>query len=257
MKLPLSWLKDYTDIEGISNKEYDARLTMSGSKVECVEYLGEEISNVVTGEILSVEKHPDSDHLVICQLNVGKDEPIQIVTGAPNVTESSIGEICPVCLHKSTLPGGVKITKGKLRGVVSNGMMCSFQELGLDHGCVPYACENGILFLPKGTPVGVDIKTVLGLDEYVAEFEITSNRPDCLSVIGLARETAATFNRPFNVKTPVVNGCGENINDYVSVRVDEPELCPRYTARIVKNIKIEPSPAWLRERLFAAGCTPN
>ena len=256
MKLPLSWLKDYTDIEGISNKEYDARLTMSGSKVECVEYLGEEINNVVTGEILSVEKHPDSDHLVICQLNVGKEEPVQIVTGAPNVTESSIGEICPVCLHKSTLPNGVKITKGKLRGVVSNGMMCSFQELGLDHGCVPYACDNGILFLPKGTPIGVDIKTVLGLDEYVAEFEITSNRPDCLSVIGLARETAATFNRPFNVKTPVVKGCGENINDYVSVRVDEPELCPRYTARIVKNIKIEPSPAWLRERLFAAGVRP-
>ncbi len=256
MKLPLSWLKDYTNIDGVSPKEYDAKMTMSGSKVECVDYLGEEINNVVTGKILSVEKHPDSDHLVICQIDAGKEEPIQIVTGAPNVTEASVGEICPVCLHKSTLPGGVKITKGKLRGVVSNGMMCSFQEVGLDHGCVPYACDNGILFLPKDTPVGVDIKGVLGLDEYVADFEITSNRPDCLSVIGLARETAATFERPFAVKDPVVKGCGGDIKDYVSVRVDEPELCPRYTAKIVKNIKIEPSPAWMRERLFAAGVRP-
>ncbi len=256
MKLPLSWLKDYTNIDGVTPKEFDAKMTMSGSKVESVDYLGAEINNVVTGEILSVEKHPDSDHLVICQINVGKEEPIQIVTGAPNVTEASIGEICPVCLHKSTLPGGVKITKGKLRGVVSNGMMCSFQELGLDHGCVPYACDNGILFLPKGTPVGVDIKGVLGLDEYVADFEITSNRPDCLSMIGLAREAAATFQRPFAVKEPVIKGCGGDVKEYISVRVDEPELCPRYTAKIVKNIKIEPSPAWMRERLFASGVRP-
>ncbi len=256
MKLPLSWLKDYTNIDGVTPKEFDAKMTMSGSKVESVDYLGAEINNVVTGEILSVEKHPDSDHLVICQINVGKEEPIQIVTGAPNVTEASIGEICPVCLHKSTLPGDVKITKGKLRGVVSNGMMCSFQELGLDHGCVPYACDNGILFLPKGTPVGVDIKGVLGLDEYVADFEITSNRPDCLSMIGLAREAAATFQRPFAVREPVIKGCGGDVKEYISVRVDEPELCPRYTAKIVKNIKIEPSPAWMRERLFASGVRP-
>ena len=256
MKLPLSWLKDYTNIDGVTPKEFDAKMTMSGSKVESVDYLGAEISNVVTGKILSVEKHPDSDHLMICQIDVGADEPVQIVTGAPNVTETSVGEICPVCLHNSTLPGGVKITKGKLRGVVSNGMMCSFQELGLDHGCVPYACDNGILFLPEGTPVGADIKGILGLDEYVADFEITSNRPDCLSMIGLARETAATFQRPFTVKEPAVKGCGGDIADYVSVQVDEPELCPRYTAKIVKNIKIEPSPAWMRDRLFAAGVRP-
>lgn len=256
MKLPLSWLKDYTNLDGVSPKEFDAKMTMSGSKVESVDYLGAEISNVVTGEILSVEKHPDSDHLVICQINTGAEEPVQIVTGAPNVTEASIGEICPVCLHKSTLPGGVKITRGKLRGVVSGGMMCSFQELGLDHGCVPYACDNGILFLPKGTPVGVDIKGVLGLDEYVADFEITSNRPDCLSMIGLAREAAATFQRPFAVREPAVKGCGGDVRDYVSVQVNEPELCPRYTAKIVKNIKIEPSPAWMRERLFASGVRP-
>ncbi len=256
MKLPLSWLKDYTNIDGISPAEFDAAMTMSGSKVECVDYLGAEINNVVTGKILSVEKHPDSDHLVICQIDAGQGEPVQIVTGAPNVTENSIGEICPVCLHKSTLPGGVKITRGKLRGVMSNGMMCSFQELGLEHGCVPYACDNGILFLPQDTPIGFDIKGVLGLDEYVADFEITSNRPDCLSIIGLARETAATFQRPFVVKDPEVKGCGDDIANYVSVQVNEPTLCPRYSAKIVKNIKIEPSPAWLRERLFAAGVRP-
>lgn len=256
MKLPLSWLSDYTDITGITPQEYDAKMTMSGSKVEEVLYLGAEINNVVTGEVLSVIDHPDSDHLKICQLNVGQTEPVQIVTGAPNVTPDSVGEICPVALHKSTLPGGVKITKGKLRGQVSNGMMCSFQELGLAHGCVPYACENGILFLPKGTPVGVDVKTVLGLDDYVADFEITSNRPDCLSVIGLARETAATFGRPFSLKTPSVKGCGGDINDLIAVEVKDPDLCPRYTARLVKNIQIAPSPAWMRERLHASGVRP-
>ena len=256
MKLPLSWLKDYTNIDGVTPKEYDARLTMSGSKVEEVYYLGAEIDNVVTGKILSVVDHPDSDHLKICQLDVGQGEPVQIVTGAPNVTPDSVGEVCPVCLHKSTLPGGVKITQGKLRGVPSNGMMCSFQELGLSHGCVPYACENGILFLPEGTPVGEDIKKVLGLDDWVADFEITSNRPDCLSVIGLARETAATFDRPFAVKTPVVHGCGGDIRTQMSVEVRDPDLCPRYTARLVKNIKIEPSPAWMRERLHACGVRP-
>lgn len=256
MKLPLSWLSDYTDISGVTPKEYDARLTMSGSKVEEVYYLGAEIENVVTGKVLSVVDHPDSDHLKICQIDVGQGEPIQIVTGAPNVTPDSVGEICPVALHKSTLPGGVKITKGKLRGEVSNGMMCSFQELGLTHGCVPYACENGILFLPEGTPVGEDIKKVLGLDDYVADFEITSNRADCFSVIGLARETAATFDRPFTVKEPVVKGCGEDINKYMSVEVVDTDLCPRYTARLVKNIKIEPSPAWMRERLHACGVRP-
>ena len=256
MKLPLSWLSDYTDISGVTPKEYDARLTMSGSKVEEVYYLGAEIENVVTGKVLSVVDHPDSDHLKICQIDVGQDEPIQIVTGAPNVTPDSVGEICPVALHKSTLPGGVKITKGKLRGEVSNGMMCSFQELGLTHGCVPYACENGILFLPEGTPVGEDIKKVLGLDDYVADFEITSNRADCFSVIGLARETAATFDRPFSVKEPVVKGTGDDIGKYMSVEVVDTDLCPRYTARLVKNIKIEPSPAWMRERLHACGVRP-
>lgn len=256
MKLPFSWLSEYVSLDGVTPHEYDARLTMSGSKVENVDYLGAEISNVVTGKILSVEEHPDSDHLKICQLDVGQEEPVQIVTGAPNITSASVGAVCPVALHKSTLPGGVKITKGKLRGVPSNGMMCSFQELGIDHGCVPYACDNGILLFPEGTEVGVDVKKVIGLDDYVADFEITSNRPDCLSVIGLARETAATFDRPLTLHEPVVHGCGGNVADYISVEIQEPTLCPRYTAKVVKNIKIEPSPAWMRERLFAAGVRP-
>lgn len=256
MKLPFSWLSEYVDITGITPHEYDAKLTMSGSKVESVDYLGAEIENVVTGKILSVEDHPDSDHLKICQLDVGQDEPVQIVTGAPNITPQTVGRVCPVALHKSTLPGGVKITKGKLRGVPSNGMMCSFQELGVDHGCVPYACDNGILLFPEGAEAGTDVKKALGLDDYVADFEITSNRPDCLSVIGLARETAATFKRPLRLREPAVRGCGGDVKDYVSVEVREPKLCTRYTAKVVKNIKIEPSPAWMRERLFASGVRP-
>ena len=253
MKLPMSWLSEFVDMDGISNQEYDAKMTMSGSKVEEVVYLGREFKNVVTGKILSNVPHPDSDHLVICQVDVGKEEPIQIVTGAPNAI---VGSVVPVALHKSTLPGGVKITKGKLRGVPSNGMMCSFEELGLTLNDTPYGDPEGLLLMPEGTPVGVDIRTVVGLDEYVAEFEITSNRPDCMSVIGLARETAATFDRELKLHTPVIKGCGGDINEHLSITNEAPDLCPRYTARLVKNIKIEPSPAWMRERLHAAGVRP-
>ncbi|HBI64402.1 MAG TPA: phenylalanine--tRNA ligase subunit beta [Clostridiales bacterium] len=253
MKLPMSWLSEFVDMSGVTNKEYADKMTMSGSKVEEVIYLGEEFKNVVTGRILSNEPHPDSDHLVICQVDVGKEEPIQIVTGAPN---AHVGSIVPVALHKSNLPGGVKITKGKLRGVPSNGMMCSHEELGLTLNEIPYGDPDGLLLMPEDTPVGVDIRTVIGLDEYVTDFEITSNRPDCMSIIGLARETAATFNRPLQLHEPVVKGCGGDIREDLSVQVDVPELCPRYTARLVKNIKIEPSPAWMRERLHAAGVRP-
>lgn len=253
MKLPMSWLAEFVDMTGISNKEYADKMTMSGSKVEEVVYLGDEIKNVVTGKILSNVPHPDSDHLVICQVDVGKDEPIQIVTGAPN---AEVGRVVPVALHKSYLPGGVKITKGKLRGVPSNGMMCSHEELGLTLNEIPYGNPDGLLLMPEGTPVGVDIKTLVGLDEYVTDFEITSNRPDCLSVIGLARETAATFERELKLHEPVVKGIGGSINDELSVEVEATDLCPRYTARLVKNIKIEPSPAWMRERLHAAGVRP-
>ena len=253
MKLPMSWLSEFVDMSGITMKEYAAKMTMSGSKVEEIDYLGEEIKNVVTGKILSNVPHPDSDHLVICQVDVGKEEPIQIVTGAPN---AHVGSIVPVALHKSFLPGGVKITKGKLRGVPSNGMMCSHEELGLTLNEIPYGDPDGLLLMPEGTPVGEDIRKVIGLDENVTDFEITSNRPDCLSIIGLARETAATFQRELKLHKPVVKGCGGDINADLSVQVDAPDLCPRYTARLVKNIKIEPSPAWMRERLHAAGVRP-
>lgn len=253
MKLPMSWLSEFVDMTGITLKEYADKMTMSGSKVEEIVYLGDEIKNVVTGKILSSEPHQDSDHLMICQVDVGKEEPIQIVTGAPN---AHVGSIVPVALHKSFLPGGVKITKGKLRGVPSNGMMCSHEELGLTLNELPYGDPDGLLLMPEGTPVGEDIRKVVGLDESVADFEITSNRPDCLSIIGLARETAATFMRDLKLHEPVVKGCGGDIRNDLSIQVDAPDLCPRYTARLVKNIKIEPSPAWMRERLHAAGVRP-
>ncbi len=254
MKLPLKWLSDYVNIDGICTKEYADKMTMSGSKVESVAYLGAEINNVITGKILSTEKHPDSDHLIICQLDVGRTEPIQIVTGAQNVAPN---QVVPVAMHKSTLPGGVKITKGKLRGVPSNGMMCSFQELGLTLHEIPYGDENGILIFPEGTPVGEDVRKIVGLDEHVVEFEITSNRPDCLSVIGLARETAATFDRSYTIRKPEIRRPSEeSIHDYLKVSVACPDLCKRYVAKVVKDIHIAPSPAWMRERLFAAGVRP-
>ena len=245
MKLPLSWLKDYMNTDGIENSEYMHKMTMSGSIVEGIENAADEFKNVVTGKILKIEKHPDADKLVVCQVDVGEDAPIQIVTGATNVFE---GAVVPVAKHKSTLPGGVKITKGKLRGVESFGMMCSTDELGISE-----ERATGILILSDDTPIGEDITKVLGLDENVAEFEITSNRPDCMSIIGLARETAATFNRPFNVNVPQVKENSENAADMASVEIRNTDLCSRYIGRIVKNVKIAPSPEWMQKRLKACG----
>lgn len=245
MKLPLSWLKDYMNIDGIDNAAYTHALTMSGSMVEGIENPAEEFENVVVGKIVKIEKHPDADKLVVCQVDVAENEPIQIVTGAKNVFE---GAVVPVAKHKSRLPGGVKITKGKLRGVPSFGMMCSTDELGISE-----ERATGILILPEDTPIGEDITKVLGLDESVAEFEITSNRPDCMSIIGLARETAATFNRPFSIPDSLLKENGENINDYASIEVEDSLLCPRYVARVVKNVKIGPSPEWMQKRLKACG----
>lgn len=245
MRLPLSWLKDYMNTDGIENAEYMHKMTMSGSIVEGIENAADEFKNVVTGKILKIEKHPDADKLVVCQVDVGEDAPIQIVTGATNVFE---GAVVPVAKHKSTLPGGVKITKGKLRGVESFGMMCSTDELGISE-----ERATGILILSDDTPIGEDITKVLGLDENVAEFEITSNRPDCMSIIGLARETAATFNRPFNVNIPQVKENSENAADMASVEIRNPDLCSRYIGRIVKNVKIAPSPEWMQKRLKACG----
>ncbi len=245
MNLPLSWLKDYMNTDGIDDATYAHMLTMSGSMVEGIENPANEIKNVVIGKILKIEPHPDADKLVVCQVEVGESEPIQIVTGAPNVFE---GAVIPVAKHKSTLPGGVKITKGKLRGVTSMGMMCSTDELGISD-----ERATGILILPEDTPVGADVTEVLGLNESVAEFEITSNRPDCMSIIGLARESAATFGREFKIPEVVVPENDESVHDYASVEIENPELCSRFVGRVVKNVKIGPSPEWMQKRLKACG----
>ena len=250
MDLPMSWLGDYTDITGVTPKEYSDKMTMSGSKVEGVENLGRELDKVVVGKVLECEDHPDSDHLHVCMVDVGEDEPIQIVCGAPNV---AVGQKVPVALNGSTLPGGMKIKKGKLRGVMSNGMICSHDELGIEPSRLGYEPEYGILVLDETSEIGSDVKDLFGLNENVVEFEITSNRPDCFSIIGLARETAATFKKPFNVPTPTFKEVDGDIKDMISVSISDPEKCMRYCARAVKNVKIGPSPKWMRERLEACG----
>lgn len=250
MDLPMSWLGDYTDISGVTPKEYADKMTMSGSKVEGVENLGKDIDKVVVGKVLSCEDHPDSDHLHVCMVDVGEEEPIQIVCGAPNV---ATGQKVPVALNGSTLPGDIKIKKGKLRGVMSNGMICSHEELGIETSRLGYEPEYGILVLPEDAETGSDVKDLFGLNENVVEFEITSNRPDCFSIIGLARETAATFKKPFNVPVPTFTEKGGDINDMLAVEIADKDKCKRYCARAVKNVKIEASPKWMRERLEACG----
>lgn len=249
MKVPMSWFSDYTDITGVTPKEYAHALTMTGSKVEGVENMGGGINNVVTGKILEIKPHENSDHLVICKVDVG-DEILQIVTGAPNVKE---GQIVPVAKNNSTLPGGVTIKKGKLRGVESNGMLCSHDELGISEADLGYEPEYGILVLPEDTQIGMDIRDYFGINEDVVEFEITSNRPDCFSVIGLARETAVTFGKDFNVKKPEYHENNENIADSLSVEVKNTDKCLRYSTKMIKNVKIGPSPKWLAARLRACG----
>lgn len=248
MKLPLSWLKEYVDIGDISNKEYSETLSVFGSKVENIEYLGGEIQNVVTGKITSIEPHPDADKLCVCMVDT-LSEPIQIVTGAKNI---AIGDIIPVALDKSSLPGGVKIKSGKLRGIMSQGMMCSHQELGLSLAQVPFADEDGILIMPKDTPIGKDIKEFFGLDDSVVEFEITSNRPDCFSIFGLALETSVAIGKPIRLNTPVDYAAGEITG--LSVKADK--LCNRYMAKIITDIKIMPSPEFITRRLSACGVNP-
>ncbi|MBM6722909.1 phenylalanine--tRNA ligase subunit beta [Pseudoflavonifractor phocaeensis] len=355
MNLSRKWLNEFVTVTA-SDKEFAEAMTLSGSKVELTHDLGEEISNVVVGRLLSMERHPDSDHMWICQVDAGQAEPIQIVTGAWNIHP---GDLMPVALHKSTLPGGVKIQKGKLRGVVSNGMFCGLSELGLDERDFPYAaivpaailndyhpldkdkpsipadiqpghkiygpvvaakvlecakqpdgsfhtcldlggataapdtvCPNlhegdlvayntksdsictledlhaqqaefphcipdGIFVLREDCKPGDDIKPIIGMDDHVVEFEITPNRPDCLSVIGLAREAAATFDAPLSLHQPVVKGGAEgSLAELLDVETPAADLCPRYTARMVRNVKIAPSPKWMRERLRAMGMRP-
>ena len=357
MKLSRKWLNEFVDIGPVSDRDFAEAMTLSGSKVEVTEVLNESLKNVVAGRIVKMEKHPDSDHMWVCQLDVGEAEPTQIVTGAWNIHE---GDMVPVAKHNSLLPGGAKITKGKLRGVLSNGMLCSLKELNLtaehdypyavikaaallndyhpldkdkpsipsdvqsghkiygkvvaarvtavssedgalwacaldtgsgmaavstdcanihegdlvaydtgkNHICTlsdlhadqkefPHCIADGIFVLHEdGVKPGDDMAAVIGANDHVVEFEITPNRPDCLSVIGLAREASATFGKPLKLHTPEIKGCGGSIADYVDIEIEDPDLCPRYTARLVKNVKIGPSPAWMRERLRNSGVRP-
>ena len=254
MKLSMKWLADFINAD-VPVRRYAADMTMSGSKVEGYETEGHEMQNVVVGKVLSVDKHPNADTLFICRIDAAKGEPVQIVTGADNVTA---GSFVPVALHNSILPGGKKIQSGKLRGETSNGMLCSLGELGLTKHDFPYACEDGIFLLGDDcdrTP-GLDIRPAIGLEDTVVEFEITSNRPDCLSVIGLARETAATYSLPFEAPLPRVKAGGGSVSDSLAVEVQNGTLCQRYCAAVVRDVKIAPSPRWLRERLRASGVRP-
>lgn len=253
MDLSIRWLKDYVDIGEMPMRDFSEAMTMSGSKVEGWTTECADTKNVVVAKVLSTEPHPDSDHLVICQLDVGAGEPIQIVTGASNVVP---GALVPAALHKSQLPNGTKINKGKLRGVESNGMMCSLGELCLTKGDFPYAIEDGIFLIEEDCHPGQPIAEALGYNDTTVEFEITSNRPDCLSVLGLAREAAVTFQKPMKMPCPKVEHETGDIKDYLSVEVQNPELCQRYMAKVVKNVKIGPSPRWMRERLRASGVRP-
>ena len=364
MKLSRKWLQEFVDIGPVNDRDFAEAMTLSGSKVEVTEDLGAEISNVVAGRIKEMERHPDSDHMWVCQVDIGEKEPVQIVTGAWNI---HTGDLVPVAKHNSTLPGGKKITRGKLRGVLSDGMMCGLSELGLDERDFPYAVieaaallndykpidpekpsipadiqpghkifgpvvcarvetvmdnggghwtfaldwgessgnvhnvrlqnihqgdlvayntksqsictladlhaeqkefphciPDGIFVMHEKCRPGDDIKPIIGADDHVVEFEITPNRPDCLSVIGLAREAAATFDKPLKLHAPVVKGCPEDadnplaqsIAERLDVETPDPDLCPRYTARMVRNVKIAPSPKWMRERLRSMGVRP-
>jgi len=356
MLLSRKWLNEFVQVDA-NDHDFCEAMTLSGSKVETTEVLNDSLKNVVAGRIISMEKHPDSDHMWICQLDIGEADPIQIVTGAWNI---HVGDLVPVAKHKSLLPGGVKIEKGKLRGVVSNGMLCSLKELNLTadhdypyavitpaallndyhpldpskpsipadiqpghkiygpvvagkvlecepqpdgsyHTCLdlggstvvpdtrcqnihvgdlvaydtksdtictpadlhadqkefPHCISDGIWVLREdGVKPGDDIASVIGADDHVVEFEITPNRPDCLSVIGLAREASATFGVPLNLHAPEIKGCGGSIAELVDIDIEDGDLCPRYTARLVKNVKIQPSPAWMRERLRNSGVRP-
>lgn len=254
MNISRKWLKEFVDITA-TDKEYADVLTLAGQKVETVTRMDEEIQNVVVGKVLSMTRHENSDHMWVCQVDDGNAEPVQIVTGAQNV---QVGDLVPVARHNSRLPGGVHITKGKLRGVASHGMLCSYQELGLTEHDLPGVFADGIWILnDEDCTPGQNINEIIGNDDTIVEFEITNNRPDCYSLLGLARESAAAFNLPMRHHTPVVRGgaVGE-LTQLLDVEVPAEDLCLRYTARMVRNVKIAPSPKWMRQRLRAAGIRP-
>ena len=261
MVTSLKWIKEYVPGLEASPQEYMDAMTLSGSKVEGYKELDADLDKIVVGQIMQVDPHPDADKLVVCQVNIG-EETIQIVTGAPN---AAVGCKVPVVLDGGRVagghdgaktPGGIRIKKGKLRGVPSAGMMCSIEELGSSKDYYPDQPEDGLYLMPEDTPVGADAVEVLGLDDVVVEYEITSNRVDCFGVIGIAREAAATFGKEFTPPAVTETGNDEDVNDYVKVSIKDTDLCSRYCARVVKNIKIEPSPAWMQQRLAAHGIRP-
>ncbi len=261
MNTALSWIKAYVPDLDCTAQEYTDAMTLTGTKVEGFEELFADLDKIVIGQVLKVEQHPDADKLVVCQVNTGSGT-VQIVTGAPNVFE---GAKVPVVLDGgrvagghdgSRTAGGIKIKKGKLRGIESNGMMCSIEELGSSREYYPDAPEDGLYILPEDAPVGADAIAYLGLDDTVFEYEITSNRVDCYSVLGIAREAAATFRKEFIPPVIKETGNNEDVHDYISVSVKDTDLCPRYTARVVKNIKLAPSPKWMQRRLAASGIRP-
>ncbi len=256
MNLNRKWLnEEFVDLSHVSDKEYVETMTIFGQKVETWERMDAEIKNVVVGKVVSIVRHENSDHMWVCQIDVGGEEPVQIVTGAQNVKQ---GDLVPAALHNSYLPGGVHITKGKLRGEVSNGMLCGLEELGLTLNDYPDAILDGIWILnDEDCKVGDDINKVIGNDDTIVEFESTNNRPDCYSIIGLARESAAAFGLPMRHHEPVVKGSDAgSIYEKLDVEVPATELCNRYTSRMVTNVKIGPSPKWLRQRLRANGVRP-
>lgn len=262
MNTALSWVKAYVPELDVTDKEYCDAMTLSGTKVEGYERLDKNLDRIYVGLIEKIDKHPDADKLIVCQVNIGK-ESIQIVTGAPNV---KVGDKVPVVVDGGKVAGGhdggalpeegIVIKNGKLRGIESFGMMCSIEELGSDRHMYPEAPEYGIYIFDKEAVVGSDAIEALGLRDTVVEYEVTSNRVDCYSILGIAREAAATFRKPFVPPVVEVKGNGEDINDYISVEVEAPDLCPRYCARVCKNIKIAPSPKWMQRRLAASGIRP-
>ncbi len=262
MNTSLSWIKAYVPDLDCTDQEYCDAMTLTGTKVEGYERKDKNLEKIIVGQIEKIERHPDADKLVVCQVNIGS-ETIQIVTGAPNVKE---GQKVPVVLDGGKVAGGhdggplpengISIKAGKLRGVESNGMMCSIEELGSDRNMYPEAPEEGIYIFKDDVEVGADAVELLGLHDTVFEYEITSNRVDCYSVLGIAREAAATFRKPFCPPEVNLVGNGENVNDYVSVEVKDADLCTRYCARVCKNIKIGPSPEWMQRRLASSGIRP-
>ncbi|MBR7082372.1 MAG: phenylalanine--tRNA ligase subunit beta [Oscillospiraceae bacterium] len=260
MDLSRKWLNEFVDLSDISDREFDEAMTLSGSKVEVVTRPCDDVKGVVVGKILEMARHENSDHMWVCQIDVGQGSPVQIVTGAQN---QKVGDLVPVCLDGSELPGGKRIESGVLRGVESRGMCCSYQELGMTDHDWPHSAADGLFILNSDPDImaenpqpGDDINKFIGFDDSIVEFEITPNRPDCLSVIGLAREASATFDRPLKMHTPEVKGCGGDAGELVKIEIEDPALCPRYTARMVRNVKIAPSPKWLRDRLRSSGVRP-